>query len=146
MSFIKIQAAVRSTIKTRTSAAGEPIHTPTTAFQEAGVKYPVCITRGLYLAYGYLRRVPYRVMEPTARPLSDSMGHIHKVFVSQIATLVSWADKDHPATQEDIKQWMSAEEPAEHFAKRTAKQDAAKKARMERRAQYEALRASQKVA
>lgn len=146
MSFIKIQAAVRCTIKTRTSAAGEPKCDPTQVFQEAGVKYPTYCVRGLYLAYGYLRGVPYRVMEPTARPLFDSMGHIHKMFVSQIATLVSWADKDHPVTTEDIEKWMSKEEPAEHFAKRTAKEDAAKKDRMERRALHEAARNSQKVA
>ena len=140
MSFIEVQSAVRQSAKRQYTHASK-------VFQSAGVKWPIHAERGLYLAYGFLRGVPYRVMEPTAKPLFDTIGHASMAFLEQVATLIAWADKDQPKPTHAVMQaWLDQPEPEAHRTKRLAKEAAAKKARMERYAEHQKVLAAAKVA
>jgi len=134
MSFIEVVTAVRSLSAPATTRSIGPA---LQVMRDAGIKYPHYADRTLFLAYGFLRGIPYRVMEPTARPLFDSLGSLGSTLVpDQIAKIVSWADKDHAVTKEAVTAWMAEAEPEAHRAKRLAKEEAARAIRAARRAEH----------
>ena len=104
---------------------------PYTLTEKAGVKWPVSVSRMLYLAYGFLRGIPYRVMEPTARPLFDKMGHSETTFLKGLATLITFAGVS--TTPEDLKGWMAVPETPERAEKRARREAASKAIRAARR-------------
>ena len=89
---------------------------PYALIEKAGVKWPVSPSRMLYLAYGFLRGIPYRVMEPTARPLFDKMGHSETTFLKGLAALITFAGV--PTTPEELKGWMAVPESHVRLEKR----------------------------
>ena len=89
---------------------------PYALIEKAGVKWAVAPSRMLYLAYGFLRGIPYRVMEPTARPLFDRMGHAETTFLKGLATLITFAGV--PTTPEELKGWMAVPESHARLEKR----------------------------
>jgi hypothetical protein len=62
---------------------------------QVGTLYPA---RMANLALAFLLERPYRHVEPTARPLFDSMGHYQDRFIKDLAKLVAYA-KGPPAQQ-----------------------------------------------
>ncbi len=104
---------------------------PYALIEKAGVKWAVSPSRMLYLAYGFLRGIPYRVMEPTARPLFDKMGHSETTFLKGLATLITFAGV--PTTPEELKGWMAVPESEERAAKRARREAASKAVRAARR-------------
>jgi hypothetical protein len=109
---------------------------PDTLIEKAGVKWPVSPSRMMYLAYGILRGVPYRVMEPTARPLFDKMGHSEHTFLKGLAALVTFAGV--PTTPEELRVWMAVPESTERLTKRTTREAAAQAVRAARRDAHKA--------
>lgn len=104
---------------------------PYALIEKAGVKWAVAPSRMLYLAYGFLRGIPYRVMEPTARPLFDRMGHAETTFLKGLATLITFAGV--PTTPEELKGWMAVPETPERAAKRARREAASQAVRTARR-------------
>lgn len=104
---------------------------PYALIEKAGVKWPVSPSRMLYLAYGFLRGIPYRVMEPTARPLFDKMGHSETTFLKGLAALITFAGV--PTTPEELKGWMAVPETPERAAKRARREAASQAVRTARR-------------
>jgi hypothetical protein len=112
----------------------------------AGVKYPHVPVRILYLAYAYLRGKAYRVVEPTARPLEDSIGTYQvERFKKDLATVIRcttlgdvtpWA-----GTEETVGAWMGEPEPEAHLAVRLAREEESRRAREVRREAHARARA-----
>lgn len=135
MTLEKVRAAVRSVGTTRSWGGASLV------LQEAGVKYAAYPARTVFLAYAFLRGVPYRVVEPTARPLFTGMGCYEGSFVSNIAALVAWANGE-VVPNERVKSWLAQPEPAAHLAKRLAREAAAKQVREAQRVAYAKTRAA----
>lgn len=107
-------------------------------FQAAGTKYVRYDARTVYLAYAFVRGVPYRVGEPTARPLFDNMGHYQYTFIENITKLVNYINRNDavtplPATKDTITAWVAVPEPEAHKARRLAREEKSKQAREARR-------------
>lgn len=152
-------AEIRSIVKLPYSAPADEL------IKKAGIKHHSYGHRArmFYLAYAFVRGVPYRVTEPTARPLFDSMGHIHVEFTKGVALLATamtqmiptplWdrlkvvlgIGKEPPTvTPEAIRAWMAQSEPETHKTRRLAKEAAARQAREARRAAF--AKTTQRVA
>jgi len=111
-------------------------NTPYDLIEKAGVGWPVAPSRMMYLAYGFLRGIPYRVMEPTARPLFDKMGHASTTFLKGLATLITFAGV--PTTPEELKGWMAVPESKVRAEKRARREEESKAIRAARREAHRA--------
>jgi hypothetical protein len=80
---------IRSTIQSPYSSSANEL------LKAAGIKYSQNQARLLNLAYAFVREVPYRVAEPTARPLFDSMGHYQDTFIKNIAKLANHLNREY---------------------------------------------------
>lgn len=136
---IETVPATTSTITTETFnlfRAAVRANKPYALIKKAGVKWPVSPSRMLYLAYGFLRGIPYRVMEPTARPLFDKMGHPETAFLKGLAALITFAGV--PTTPEELKGWMAVPESPERVEKRARREAASKAIRAAKREVHKA--------
>lgn len=111
-------------------------HDPSTLIEKAGVQWAVAPSRMLYLAYGLLRGIPYRVMEPTARPLFDRMGHAETAFLKGLSTLTTFAGV--PTTPDELKTWMAVPESPVRAERRARREAASKAVRAARREAHKA--------
>lgn len=112
----------------------------------ASIKYPHVPARILYLAYAYLRGKAYRVVEPTARPLEESVGKYWVARVKKdLATVIRLATLGDvtpwAGTEETVEAWMSEPEPEAHLAVRLAREGEAKRAREAKREAHARVRA-----
>lgn len=113
-------------------------HNPHTLFEKAGIKWPFASNRTLYLAYGIIRGIPYRVMEPTAHPLFKKMGHSETVFLKNLSALLTYAGM--PTTTEELKGWMAVPESEVRLALRTGRMEHDRAERAARRETHQKSR------
>jgi len=90
--------------------------------------------RAALLTLGFIRGIPYRVMEPKSHDLFKYYGHSYTEFVKAIAGLSTIHGK--PATAETINAWMAEPEPETHRVKRETAEAKAKELRAARRVEY----------
>lgn len=76
--------------------------TADTLFKSAQVNGYGHRARMANLAYAFVCDRPYRHVEPTARPLFDSMGHHDKVFIKELAKLLTYLYKPAPQPQPPV--------------------------------------------
>lgn len=102
--------------------------------------------RILYLAYAYVRGIPYRVAEPTARPLVESEGaHWAALILSGILKVAQDCGLSD-ITPADIREWMDVPETEVRAAKRHRAEERGRQAREARRAAQAAMRAQPEAA
>lgn len=63
--------------------------------------------RCMYLAYAYMREIPYRVAEPTALPFFERLGHYHGI-PKAVAFIVKAFGGE--VTEKDIEAWVAVPE------------------------------------
>lgn len=85
--------------------------------------------RIVFLAYGFLRGTPYRVMEPTSRPFFEVYGHDAKSLIPNLVALL--AHHGAEVTEEAILAWMDVPETE---TRRVKRQEAMTKAQERRTA------------
>ena len=93
--------------------------------------------RILYLAYAFLRGIPYRVTEPTARSFFDCYGYVGDTLCEKIAKVVRFHGGE--ATETTIKEWLATPESETRKAKREHKEKASKAVRDAKRDAYRAM-------
>lgn len=90
--------------------------------------------RTALLAYAFMRGIPYRVAEPTARPFFDKYGYSGLDLPGNIAKVAS--SFGDTATEAEVKSWLAVAEDTDRKTKREAAEAKATKARAERRAEH----------
>jgi len=76
--------------------------TADTLFKSAQVNGYGHRARMANLAYAFVCDRPYRHVEPTARPLFDSMGHHDKVFIKELAKLLTYLYRPAPVPEKTL--------------------------------------------
>jgi hypothetical protein len=118
-------AEIKSAIKARTSLE---------LVRASGAKYCFASDRAMYLAYGYLRGIPYRVIEPTARSLFLCYGHYGYLVLETAAAIATHCGR--ATTKADLEAWMGVPETPDRKEKRVRAEGKAKARREARRDEY----------
>ena len=113
---------------------------PWALLKAAGIKYCYSPERTMYLAYGFLRGLPYRVMEPTARPLFDRMGHAEKPFLKDLSALIN--AHGGTTTPESMAEWMKVPESPARLSRRQARESKSRAIREAKRQAHAARTAA----
>lgn len=91
--------------------------------------------RTAFLAYAYLRSIPYRVVEPKCQPFFDKYGYDGNYIPKNIATVASKFGSN-PVSESDIKAWLAVPESEARATKRMAAETKANALREQRRAEF----------
>lgn len=95
--------------------------------------YSVAPMRCMYLAYAYMRDIPYRVAEPTARSFYEKHGYCHDI-PKTVAVIVKAFGGE--ATEKDIEAWVAVPESDVRAEKRRVAEAKAAVVRAARRAEH----------
>lgn len=99
--------------------------------EKGGLPIPTHGTRTLHLASAFIRGVPYRTLESTARPMKFGIGWWEGQCTLQAISIIANLCEDRPShrTEKEIQQWMEIPEVAERRVARELIQKRRKLAR-----------------